>query len=160
MLTYLSALPPVILISALWIYFCFQFVSSMNWQLWSDIGVYGLVSTAIVFPMFHGDWAQFKQAATIVAIASTIGLVGKALIDAKRPDLSGNDSFPSNHTANAFAASTALMMWNGWLIGLMSYGLATLVGLGRVRALKHHWRDVISGLGVGIIASVLAFHFF
>ncbi|MGF1695642.1 phosphatase PAP2 family protein [Vibrio lamellibrachiae] len=151
---------PLFLLALLWIYFCIQFAGTMNWQALSDVGVYGLVSTAILFPAFLGDWEQFKNASIIVSIATGIGLIGKFLIDAKRPDLSGNDSFPSNHTANAFAASTALMMWHGWLIGLLSYGLASLVGLGRVKAFKHHWRDVITGLAVGLIAAMVALKLF
>ncbi|WP_295892134.1 phosphatase PAP2 family protein [uncultured Vibrio sp.] len=151
---------PLFLLALLWIYFYIQFSGTLNWQVMSDVGVYGLVTTAIVFPAFSGDWEQFKNASLIVAMASGIGLIGKSLIDAKRPDLSGNDSFPSNHTANAFAASTALLMWHGWLIGILSYGLASLVGLGRVRAFKHHWRDVITGLAVGLTAAVVAFKIF
>ncbi|MDD1783112.1 phosphatase PAP2 family protein [Enterovibrio sp. ZSDZ35] len=152
----MSTLYPLILLASIWLFFFAQLSTSINWQFVSDVGAYGLVTTAIAFPVFYGEWQELQQALLIIACASAIGLLGKLLISAKRPDLSGNDSFPSNHTANAVAASTALMLCYGWFIGLLSYGLAVCVGLGRVKAFKHHWRDVVVGLGVGLVAAVIA----
>ncbi|KKD58447.1 hypothetical protein RN22_21140 [Grimontia sp. AD028] len=152
----MSTVYPLIFLASIWVFFIAQISSSTNWQSVSDVGAYGLVATALGFPVIHGEWQALQQALLIIAGASGIGLLGKFFIDAKRPDLSGNDSFPSNHTANAVAASTALMLCYGWFIGLLSYGVAACVGLGRVRAFKHHWRDVLTGLGVGIAAAVIA----
>ncbi|MEI8611806.1 phosphatase PAP2 family protein [Enterovibrio sp. Hal110] len=152
----MTILYPALLLITLWVCIFVHYSSSFNWQMVSDVGVYGLVATAVAFPVLQGEWGDFKFAGYIIAIASGIGLLGKMLIDAKRPDKSGNDSFPSNHTANAFAASTVLAMSYGWIIGLLSYGMAMLVGLGRVKALKHHWRDVIVGLCVGLSTAVFA----
>ena len=116
--------------------------SSDNWETFSDIGAYGLVGTALFIPAYKDDWEGFRQAGYSVATAAGVGLLGKSLIDEERPDKSGNDSFPSNHTANAFAAATTLNRRYGWKYGLPAYGVASLVGIGRVEANKHYWRDV------------------
>ncbi len=68
-------------------------------------------------------------------------------------------SFPSGHTAVAFAMGTAysrLYMQrhpdSPWVIPvwLGTYSLATASGVGRVFAGEHFWTDIIGGAGVGI----------
>ncbi len=76
-------------------------MSEKDWDVLTDIGAYGLVATAAAVPAYKGDWEGFWQAGFSIGAASGIGLIGKTTIDAERPDKSGNDSFPSNHTANA-----------------------------------------------------------
>ena len=101
-------------------------------------------------PAYKKDWEGFKQAGFSVATASGIGLVGKTVIDAKRPDGDGDDSFPSNHTANSFAAATTMYRRYGWQVGFPAYVAAALVGNGRVEARRHYWRDVAGGALLGI----------
>ncbi len=119
----------------------------------TDIGAYGLVATAAAVPAYKGDWEGFWQAGFSIGAASGIGLIGKTTIDAERPDKSGNDSFPSNHTANAFASATTLYLRYGWEAGLPAYGVAALVGVGRVEAKKHYWRDVLAGAALGTLSA-------
>jgi membrane-associated phospholipid phosphatase len=126
--------------------------SSDNWETFSDVGAYGLVGVALALPAYKEDWEGFKQAGYSIVTASIVGLAGKSLIDSERPDKSGNDSFPSNHTANAFAAATTLNLRYGWKFGLPAYGIATLVGVGRVQADKHYWKDVLAGALIGSLA--------
>ncbi len=128
---------------------------SDGWELISDIGAYGLVGAALATPAYKEDWQGFRQAAYSIATASAVGLVGKVTIDAERPDKSGNDSFPSNHTANAFASATTLNIRYGWQVGLPAYGVATLVGVGRVQADKHYWQDVAVGAAIGSLSGWL-----
>ena len=40
----------------------------------------------------------------------------------------------------------------GWKFGLPAYGIATLVGVGRVQADKHYWKDVLAGALIGSLA--------
>jgi membrane-associated phospholipid phosphatase len=129
--------------------------SSENWETFSDVGAIGLVGVALGLPAYKSDWKGFKQAGYSIVTASVVGLAGKSLIDAERPDKSGNDSFPSNHTANAFAAATTLNLRYGWEFGVPAYGIATLVGVGRVQADKHYWEDVLAGALIGSVAGWL-----
>lgn len=122
------------------------------WEIVGNIGVYGLVGTAAAVPVYTGDWEGLKQAIFSVASASAAGLAGKAVIDAERPDGSGHDSFPSNHTANAFAAATMLTLRYGREFALPAYGIAALTGVARVEADKHYWKDVAAGAAIGLIA--------
>lgn len=136
--------------------FCAQSANAMSekdWDVLTDIGAYGLVATAAAVPAYKGDWEGFWQAGFSIGAASGIGLIGKTTIDAERPDKSGNDSFPSNHTANAFASATNLYLRYGWEAGLPAYGVATLVGVGRVEAKKHYWRDVLAGAALGTLTA-------
>ena len=125
---------------------------SDNWETFSDVGAYGLVGVALLLPVYKDDWDGFKQAGYSVVTASGASLAGKSLIDAERPDESGNDSFPSATTANAFAAATTLNLRYGWEVGFPAYGIAALVGAGRVQADKHYWKDVFAGALIGSLA--------
>ena len=78
-----------------------------------------------VLPAYQEDWDGVWQAGLSIGSASAIGLIGKHTIDAPRPDGSDNKSFPSNHTANAFASATTLHIRHGWQVGLPAYGVAT-----------------------------------
>lgn len=121
-----------------------------SWELLSDVGAYGLVTTAFVVPVIHKDWEGVQQTALSIGTAGGIGLISKSLIDAERPDKSNNNSFPSNHSASAFSAATNLHIRYGWKYGFPAYGVAGLVAIGRVEADKHYWQDVIAGAVIGI----------
>jgi membrane-associated phospholipid phosphatase len=70
----------------------------------------------------------------------------------ERPDGSNYHSFPSGHTASAFATASVLNRHLGWKAGVPAYGFATFVGLSRMSANKHHMSDVIMGAAMGIAA--------
>jgi membrane-associated phospholipid phosphatase len=69
-----------------------------------------------------------------------------------RPDGSNAQSFPSGHTASAFATATVLNRHFGWKAGVPAYAFAAYVGASRTSANKHHLSDVLMGAGVGIAA--------
>ena len=141
-----------LLSALLWTSFSVHASSSDNWERFSNIGAYGLVGFSLALPAYKSDWDGFKQAGYSVVTASGVGLIGKSLVNEERPDLSGNDSFPSNHTANAFAAATTLNLRYGWQVGFSAYGIATLVGVGRVQANRHYWKDVLAGALIGSLS--------
>lgn len=133
----------------LWASFSVQASNRDNWNRFSNVGAYGLVGVSLALPAYNRDWEGFKQAGFSVVTASGIGLIGKSTVNEERPDLSSNDSFPSNHTANSFAAATTLNLRYGWQVGFPAYAVATLVGVSRVEANRHHWNDVIVGALIG-----------
>jgi membrane-associated phospholipid phosphatase len=120
-----------------------------SWEDISDVGAYGLMGTALLLPTARKDWDGLRQAAYSIGSATVIAQAGKALIDEERPDNSDNDSFPSGHTSNAFAAATTLHRRYGWKTGFPAYAVATLTGVARERARKHHWYDVVAGAAIG-----------
>ncbi len=64
-------------------------------------------------------------------------------------------SFPSGHSLRIFSSMTAL----GFILPALRYpalGLAVLVGMARVAALKHYPSDVLFGAFIGITAAVWA----
>jgi hypothetical protein len=72
-----------------------------------------------------------------------------------RPDNSGYTSFPSGHTAQAFAAATFLseeykdrFKWMPYA----AYGVASTVGLMRMANNKHYISDVLFGAGLGYLS--------
>lgn len=77
-----------------------------------------------------------------------------------RPDGSGYNSFPSGHTAQAFAAATFLseeykdrLPWMPYA----AYGMASSVGLMRMANNRHYVSDVLLGAGLGILSMKAAY---
>ena len=92
----------------------------------------------------------------IKSYASTMGVTYalKYTINSRRPN-GGFHSFPSGHTASAFAGAGFLQVRYGWKVGVPSLILAGLVGASRVSSKKHWVRDVIGGAAIGIGANII-----
>lgn len=76
----------------------------------------------------------------------------KRIAQRERPDKSAFNSFPSGHTADTFAAATALERHFGWKAGVPAYVAATYVAISRVSARRHWLSDAAFGAGIGIMA--------
>ena len=70
-----------------------------------------------------------------------------------RPDHSNNKSFPSGHSASAFATATVLQRHYGWKVGVPAYALGSYVALARMAWNRHHASDVVMGAGFGIASA-------
>src|SRR5689334_5355317 len=68
-----------------------------------------------------------------------------------RPDGS-RFSFPSGHTAVAFATATVLQRDLGWKAGIPAYAVASFVGASRIQTKRHYLSDVAFGAALGIVA--------
>lgn len=84
----------------------------------------------------------------------------KSLTGRERPNHSGFNSFPSGHTANAFAAAEFLNQeykdvspWYGYA----GYTVATATGVLRMYNNKHWLSDVAAGAGFGILSTKVAY---
>lgn len=78
-----------------------------------------------------------------------------------RPDGSTYNSWPSGHTATAFAGATILHKEYGltrspWY-SIAGYTVATATGVMRVLNNRHWVSDVLSGAGIGILSTELAY---
>lgn len=77
-----------------------------------------------------------------------------------RPDTGQKNSFPSGHTAQAFAAATFLSKEYGdrsiW-ISISAYTAATTVGIFRMLNNRHWISDVLVGAGIGILSTEVVY---
>ncbi len=104
--------------------------------------------------------SSWKRMAVSDAFSAALmsGIVGtlKNTTNVTRPDGSDNKSYPSGHTATAFMAATMLTKEysdvSPW-IGVGAYSVAAATGLMRVANNKHWLSDVLTGAGVGILAT-------
>jgi membrane-associated phospholipid phosphatase len=87
----------------------------------------------------------------------------KSNTNVQRPDLSDYRSFPSGHTAEAFASAEFLREEYKdkypWL-GYVGYGMAITTGYLRMYHQKHWVGDVITGAGIGLISTRLSYIFY
>ncbi|MES2780276.1 MAG: phosphatase PAP2 family protein [Bacteroidota bacterium] len=84
----------------------------------------------------------------------------KYLAKEHRPDGSNDYSFPSSHTAFAFAYATVLheefkdeSVW----VSVAGYSAATAVGTLRIANNEHWFNDVLVGAGIGILSTKLVY---
>ena len=77
----------------------------------------------------------------------------KFTVRRERPDESNNKSFPSGHSASAFATATVLHRHYGWKVGGPAYALGGYVALARMAWNRHHATDVVMGAGFGIASA-------
>ncbi len=126
-----------------------QAASTSKWNTLSTALAVGVPALAGVESLSQNDWPGIGQLAIAEAATVASVLVLKSRIHEMRPDGSGNDSFPSGHTAVVFAAARYLdKRYDGqhtWMV----YSLAGLTGVARVEAKKHYWKDVIAGGAIG-----------
>lgn len=84
----------------------------------------------------------------------------KEVSSRKRPDGSNNFSFPSGHTATAFASAEFLKQEYkdvSPLYGVAGYVVATGTGVLRLYNNKHWVSDVVAGAGFGIASTKIAY---
>lgn len=123
-----------------------------NWGTASDVLAIGLPAAAAGMTLWRGDEQGFKQLALSgVSTVAASGLL-KSMVYSRRPDGSDNKGFPSEHTAVAFTAVSYLDLRYGQELAAWRpamYGLASMTGIARVQANKHHWADVVAGGALG-----------
>ncbi|WP_295117692.1 phosphatase PAP2 family protein [uncultured Chitinophaga sp.] len=98
-----------------------------------------------------------------MAIMNTTVFTTKRLTQQHRPDGSNYSSFPSGHTANAFAGAEFLRREYADvspLYGIAGYAVAATTGYLRIRNNKHWFSDVVAGAGIGILSTDLAYYLY
>jgi len=97
------------------------------------------------------DWTYDLGQATLVTAGYTIAI--KYATRRFRPDGSNSGSFPSGHTANAFAWAYVANRYGGPWMGSGAFAMAGLIGIGRMEKNAHHLSDVVGGAALGYIVS-------
>jgi membrane-associated phospholipid phosphatase len=97
---------------------------------------------------FHSFTYSLAQATTI-NLGLTEGL--KYATRRTRPNGDGKSSFPSGHSASAFAIAAIVRSYYGRTAGIIGYGMAGFIAVSRVRANEHWASDVAAGALIGYI---------
>ncbi len=112
----------------------------------------------------RSDWMRFAASAAMTyGIMATFVNGIKYTSKEMRPDGSTANSWPSGHTATAFAGATILHKEYGLTVSpwysVVAYGSATATGIMRILNNRHWVSDVLSGAGIGIMSGELAYMF-
>jgi hypothetical protein len=122
------------------------------------IAVYGLNRAGIKGKNDFANRTALLVKSEMIMVALAFSL--KEITHVQRPDGTTHDSFPSGHTAQAFATATFMAkeyndqsMWESGGANSM----ATAVGVMRVLNNRHWVSDILSGAGIGILSTNLAY---
>ncbi len=121
-----------------------------GWSTASDLLAVGLPTLAAAYTYRDRDADGAAQLAW--TLGATVGSteILKSQISELRPDKSDDKSFPSGHTAVAFASARYLdKRYAGQVSPYLLYGAASLTALARVQADKHYWKDTLAGGALG-----------
>ena len=122
------------------------------------------VPTAVGYGMLIGSkehrfWPYTKKVVLTEAIMLALVYPTKTWVAEIRPDSGSPNSFPSGHTAQAFASATVFADEFGqhrfWLQA-SAYTCATAVAALRVLNNRHYIGDVVAGAGFGILSAKLS----
>lgn len=122
------------------------------------IAVYGLNLTGIKGKHVLSDATMLYVTSAVIMGLSTHLI--KQGVGRLRPNNSGYNSFPSGHTASAFAAAEFLYQefkYKSPWIGYAGYFVATTTGTLRMYNNKHWFSDVVAGAGFGIASTKLGY---
>ncbi len=123
------------------------------------LAVYGLNAAGIKGRHDFRDRTVIIITSAIFTYSTVLGLKGATGVF--RPDGSTSDSFPSGHTATAFAGAEFLhqeykhkSVW----YGIAGYTVATFSGFLRMSNDRHWLTDVAAGAGIGILGTKAAYY--
>ena len=120
--------------------------------------VYGLNAFGVKGKHNFKDRTIILGTSYIIMSASVLSL--KSIAKVERPDGSAFNSFPSGHTATAFAG--AEFLWQEYKdvsiwYGISGYVIATGTGIFRMYNDRHWLTDVVAGAGIGILSTKIAY---
>ena len=130
-----------------------------NYLQWAPaVAVYGLNLAGV--KGYHNLRDRSIIYGMSLIIMSSATAVTKNISHEWRPDRSDDNSFPSGHTANAFAAAEFMRREyrhvSPWY-GIAGYAAAVTTGYFRMYNNKHWFSDVVGGAGVGILSTNISY---
>ncbi len=148
-----------------------------NWddELGGEVGGSGVVrevldlgnqygSSAISLATTAGMWgmaklvgfsrgeAVFSDLTRAILLANVVVTPIKLLAQRERPDSSNNFSFPSGHSANAFAMTSVLARRYGLKLAAPLIAFTAVVPVARIDHNRHFFSDVVAGSILGLMA--------
>jgi hypothetical protein len=122
------------------------------------LSVYGLNAMGVKGKNNLRDRTMIYLLSSVIQNSAVFSI--KKLSRQLRPDSSGYNSFPSGHTATAFASAEFLYQEykdiSPWY-GVAGYTMAAATGYLRMYNNKHWFSDVVAGAGIGIISTRVAY---
>ena len=108
------------------------------------------------------------QITASILLSGAISTAIKYLVGRERPfytypeleklSTGGSPSFPSGHSADAFAIATALyLIYPKWYVFILVYGWAVGIAFSRMRLGVHYPSDVLVGISIGILTALVIF---
>jgi membrane-associated phospholipid phosphatase len=145
--------------NAIWVQHPHSTVTVDNYlQFVPALAVYGLNAAGIQGKNDFLDRSMIYALSNVIMGITVYSI--KNITHEQRPDGSDYLSFPSGHTAEAFASAEFLMqeyknvsIW----YGIGGYAVATSVAYLRMYNNKHWLNDVVAGAGFGIVSTRLAY---
>jgi membrane-associated phospholipid phosphatase len=122
-----------------------------------NVGAIALPASGLLVAAVHHDGKGAVQLAEAYGTAMAVVYILKPTVDRTRPD-GGSQSFPSGHSASAFAGAAFLQRRYGWRYGVPAYAVATFVAWSRVEAKRHWTSDVVAGGAIGIATNLVFTH--
>ena len=120
--------------------------------------VYGLNTMGIKGKHNFRDRSMIYVMSNIILTGTVFSL--KKITAVQRPDGSSRTSFPSGHTAEAFASAEFLYQEykdiSPWY-GIAGYAAAATTGYLRMYNNKHWLSDIVAGAGIGIASTKIAY---
>lgn len=124
------------------------------WARFGDVGRAGLIAGALALPLKRRDFDSSFNALTAILAATALCKFIKPFVPEERPNGEDDNSFPSQHAAECFAAGLALRRFFGKTTGATAIAGATLVAVSRLFARKHHPIDVLAGIAIGTASAI------
>lgn len=122
------------------------------------VSVYALNAFGIEGKNTMRDRSVILATSTILTVGTVFAL--KSATNVERPDGTSNNSFPSGHTAIAFAGAEFLYQEykdkSVWY-GVAGYTVALGTGIFRMYNNRHWLTDVAAGAGIGILSTKVAY---
>jgi len=122
------------------------------------VSVYALNLAGVKGKHGYKDLTIVVATSHLIMVGAVMGLKSAGKVE--RPDGSTNNSFPSGHTATAFAG--AEILWQEYKdvspwYGVAGFAVATGTGFLRIYNDRHWLTDIAAGAGIGILSSKLAY---